>query len=125
MGDDHECLPVVVQLVEETQYLGRRSAVEIASRLVGEDDLRFVRQSTGDGNTLTLPTGKLRGQMAAAVGEPDLLEHLMDAGPPADSRYVVHTGEEVNVFLRRQILVECQLLRHDTELVFHDHARVT
>ena len=43
-----------VQILEEPHDLGRRAAVEIARGLVGEQDLRVVRQGACDGDALLL-----------------------------------------------------------------------
>ena len=51
--------------------LGAGARVEVAGRLVGEDDLRPAGQRTGDGDTLLLATGQLRRSVLDAVAETD------------------------------------------------------
>ena len=50
---------------------GGGARVEVAGRLVGEDDGRPRGQGAGDGDALLLAAGELRRAVAGAVGEPD------------------------------------------------------
>ena len=61
--------PSVLKFAEEMEdgFAGMR--VEIAGRLVGEDDLGTVHQRPGDGHALLLAAGKLHRAMLAAVLE--------------------------------------------------------
>jgi hypothetical protein len=49
---------------------GARALVEVARRLVGEDDRRTVDQGAGDGDALAFAAGKLRGQVLEARARP-------------------------------------------------------
>ena len=60
MGDHHDRLAELVDAVpQEAQHLGAGAAVEVAGRLVGEDDLGPADQRAGDGDPLLLPAGQL------------------------------------------------------------------
>ncbi len=78
-GDTH--LPP--QLVEERDDLCLDRDVEGGNRLVADDQLRFERQSPGNGDALALTTGKLMRITAHMLrSEPDLREEFGNAGPP-------------------------------------------
>jgi len=72
---------VLADVVEDQgHHLVRRLAVEVAGRLIGEDDSRPVDQRSGDGDPLTLAAGMLR--------EP-LGPFLLLVGLAKTTRYVV------------------------------------
>ena len=60
------------------QHAGAGLRVEVAGRLVGEDDGRFGDQGAGDGDPLLLAAGELRGPVGAAVLEADGADQLLD-----------------------------------------------
>ena len=63
--------PVVVQLVEQVDDRGARARVEVAGRLVGQDDRRRPDERPGDGHALALAAGELRRVVVEAVLEAD------------------------------------------------------
>src|ERR671910_3305337 len=65
MGHHDDGLGEVVHgLAHEAQHLRSRSRVEVAGRLVGEDDLGSGRQRAGHGHALLLATGHLARAVA-------------------------------------------------------------
>ena len=80
-------LPGRAQALEEPQHVQGRGAVEVAGRLVGQDDQRLVAQRAGDGDPLALAARQRRRQMPGPVGEPDPFQQLGSraAGPRAAS----------------------------------------
>src|SRR6266481_1303382 len=61
---------LVVQRLEYLHDFDRGAAVEIAGRLVGEQDRWMVHQGTGNRNSLLLSARHLRREVLCAVGEP-------------------------------------------------------
>jgi hypothetical protein len=57
--------------------------VERARRLVGEQQLRFLRERARDGDALLLAAGQFRGLEVPAAGESDLVEDEFGAAPCA------------------------------------------
>ncbi len=53
--------------------------VEVAGRLVGEDETRLVGQRAGDGGALLLAARQLRRAVIDAVGETQRAQHLRGA----------------------------------------------
>ena len=52
-----------MQIADQAQDLGAGVSVEVAGRLVGEQDRRIDRQRAGDGDALALAAGELVGQV--------------------------------------------------------------
>ena len=63
---------------EEVQRLGGR-LVEVAGRLVGEQDRGTHHQRARHGHALLLTPGELAGQVLRAVGHANLFESLLRA----------------------------------------------
>ena len=60
MGDHHDRLAELAHgAAHEREDLGAGARVEVAGRLVGEDDLRPAGQGPGDGDALLLAAGEL------------------------------------------------------------------
>lgn len=73
VGDQHDSLPLTVELDEEVQNFLAGSAVEIAGRLVGKEDIRCLYQGASDRDTLPLPSGKFVGPMKGTVRQANAL----------------------------------------------------
>ncbi len=77
VGDHHDRhAELLVHALERIEHQRRRLAVELGRRLVGEQDLRQVRERDGDRDALLLAARELPGPVVRAVGEPDHLEQL-------------------------------------------------
>ena len=71
--------------LSETQRLHdlvRGARIEIAGRLVGEQQARRVDERAGDGDTLLLAAGKLRRRVALAVAEAEQRQRVARARQP-------------------------------------------
>ena len=90
VGRHHDRGPGAIDPVEQRHDALARRRVEVAGRLVGEDDERAVHESPGDGHALLLAARQLIGQPVALLAEADQFEHLRHlrrdhvAGPPDD-----------------------------------------
>lgn len=96
MGDEHERGPVARPDGEEElddRPSGR--GVEIAGRLVGQKQLRFVGQSARERHPLLFASRKLRGEMVHSVCEPHLGEELGRAGERTRSAGEFHRQGDV------------------------------
>ena len=60
-----------VERFQQVHDLVAGGRVEVAGRLVGEDDVGIVDQGPGDGDALLLPAGKLRRGDGQAIGQSD------------------------------------------------------
>ena len=60
---------MLVEPLENVHDLETGAAIEVAGRLIGEDDFRIVDERTGDRHPLLLAAGKLARMMVFAVGK--------------------------------------------------------
>jgi hypothetical protein len=77
--DHHGRLPAVLnRLPQQLEDLAAGLGVEVAGRLVGEDDGRLRDESAGDRHALLLAAGELGGPVHPPVLEPDRLDELLE-----------------------------------------------
>ena len=83
--DDDECRAALVDAVEERRDLRAGGLIELAGRLVGEQQARTVGQRARDGHALHLSARQLRGSMVGARREADVFEQFARALSAAPS----------------------------------------
>ena len=88
--DKGQTLPI--EILEDLHDLDRGPAIQVAGRLIGQQNRRTVYQSTRNGYSLLLASRELRGKMFHAVGEANHLQSLARAFPRA--RLFVDQGQE-------------------------------
>lgn len=74
--DENGDLERRIELQEETQDRISRVTVEVAGRLVREQQLRLRNQRARDGYALPLPSGQFLRAMPGPFAEPDTLQAL-------------------------------------------------
>ena len=84
---------------EEIDDLAAGLAVEIAGRLIGEQEARARDERAGERHTLLLATGELCRKMRHAMREPDLAEQL--CGALEGIRLTAKLQRQRDVLLRR------------------------
>ncbi len=88
VGDEqHAGFAFVRDRGEQRHDLVAAGAVEVACRLVGEDQLRFAGERLGDRDALALAAGELLGGVLQAIRQADALQPRERTGlrlPPAD-----------------------------------------
>ena len=84
VGDHHDRPPGGVQVVEDLQDLALGGAVDVAGRLVGEDQRGIGDDRARDRDPLLLAAGELLRAVRGAVGEADGGERGERALPPLD-----------------------------------------
>ncbi len=77
--------------------------IELAGRLVGEQDPRPVGQGPGDRHPLLLAARKLVGVFAFFAFEPHDAEHFLDLRLEMAQRALGHAQREGNVLEHRQV----------------------
>ena len=84
--DEHQGrLAPALQAEQQVDDLLAGLAVEVAGRLVGQDDLRARAQGAGDGDALLLAAGELRREMIGAMRQPHLGEQRRAATSKASA----------------------------------------
>ncbi len=77
MGDhDQAGAPLPVQLQHQLEDTLRIGSVQVARRLVGENDLRFRHQRPGHRSPLPLAAGELVRAMSKPLSQAHALEYL-------------------------------------------------
>ena len=74
--DDDDGVAFPRKLLEQRHDFRAGLGIEIAGRLVGQQDGRLVDQRAGDGDALALAAGKFVGLVMNAVGQADLRQRL-------------------------------------------------
>ncbi len=77
VGDHDDGIAAAVELVEDLEDLVARAGIEVAGRLVGEQDQWRVGEGAGDGDALALSARELVRLVAHAIGQPDPLDRLL------------------------------------------------
>ncbi len=98
VGDEHDRDALrAVELLEHLQDLDGGAAVEVAGRLVGEDQRRPVHQRARDGDALLLAARQLVRQVMLPVGEPDRLQRGAGAATLLRQRQVAVEQRQLDV----------------------------
>src|SRR6185503_11780312 len=104
-----------VELLEERQHFGRRLAVEVAGRLVGDDQLRIGDEGARDCHALLLAAGELRGVVFRAVGEPDQAQRRGDVLAPLAPGERGECERQLHVLERGQHRHQVVELEHEAD----------
>ena len=105
-----------VRQVDKLDNLLSAVRIEVAGRLVRQEDLRFVHKRSRDRDPLLLPAGELLREVVQFVGESNLLEYLEYS--TAD----LTLGESQDLERHRDILFhgstreEFEVLEHHTDV---------
>ena len=103
MGDDHEReLARVAQVVQEVNDLILALAVQVAGRLVSQQEGWVVGERASDRDPLALADGKLSGTMCATVGEADFLDQALGSFGSLGGSVGALEHRDLDVFERGQ-----------------------
>src|SRR5207237_10275665 len=91
----------LIGLAEKPEELLTGPGVEVASRLVGQDDGRIDDQRAGDRHSLHLAPGELVRPVASAVQQTHLRQGRLDAWADVPRAAVVEQERESDVLLGR------------------------
>ena len=117
VGNQHDGKALLIEVLENLHDLDGSSAVEIAGRFVGQQDGRAVYKSSGDGDSLLLSTGHLRGVVVHAVRETDLGEGIGRALLRFGSVQFRIESRQGRVFERRGTREQIETLKNKTNLL--------
>ena len=102
VGREEDGRARLVDLFEEAEEVDRELGVEVARRLVGEDERRLADDGAGDRDALLLAAREDAGGVFAAPLQADALERLADAratrrlGRPSTSRVMATFSKTVH-----------------------------
>jgi hypothetical protein len=95
------------KLADQSVHDARVRTVELARRLVREEQPGAVRERRAEGDALLLPARELARKRVAAVRQPDALEELVRARVPVAGRRAGEAELEADELPRRELLREC------------------
>src|SRR5215204_4713391 len=124
MGRDDDRGAEPVQLDEQPQQPARQRRVDVAGRLVGEEQLRAGDEGAGDRGALLLAAGEHRRQDMHVLAEADPAQQLDDLAPVARLVLALHAQRQGDVLVGRQVVEEAEILEHHAHPAAHPGERV-
>ena len=118
--DEDDGDPVPVQLLEHRHDLDAGAGIEVARRLVGQNQDRVIDQRTRDGDPLLLPSGELGGMMVLPVSQPNNFEFLSSLAPASARSGAAVEERELYVLERAGPGQEIEPLEHESDLSIPD-----
>ena len=113
--DDDDCGALLVDALEQLHDADGVLVVEVAGRLICDQNLRTVDQCAGDGGTLLLATAELARIGIVLLAETDAFEHLRDICADFRSGFTGDQLGEADVLIDGTVLEEPEVLEDDTE----------
>jgi hypothetical protein len=95
----------------------RIGAIEIPGRFVGEEELRRTGQGAGDGGSLHLPAAELVREVAAAIAEPDEVQHGRNPGAGFRGRISAKQERELDILGKGHARKQVEKLEDDPQIV--------
>ena len=103
MRDHHDrLLELAVELFQQVEDLAAGGAVEVAGRLVGDQEVGVGDDGPGDRHALLLAAGELARVMMLAAGQADDSQRRHDVLAPLAPRQVREQERQLDVLERRQ-----------------------
>jgi prolyl-tRNA synthetase len=116
MRDDQERAAALdVELLQEVSDSFRRVVVEVARRLVGEEDPRRVCDRSSDGDALSFSARELRWPMVGSPCEADAVEKAVSVAPAALDAYAGERECQLDVLHGGERLEEAEMLEDKTD----------
>ena len=81
VGRDHHCGAQFVELFEQAHELDADPVVDIAGRLIGEQQMGAIDHRAGDGDPLLLTAAELLGSDIGVLTQADPVQQFMDVVP--------------------------------------------
>ncbi len=116
VGDHHDGGALVVQLGEQVHHLLAVLGVEVASGLVGEDELGVGDHGAGDGHALLLSARELLREVLGAVGDGHPLHHRRDPLLALRGTDVQVTQRQFDVLIDVQLVDEVEALEYEADV---------
>ena len=117
MGHEHgRHADLVVEAAEPLPQFDAHLRIEGPERLVEEEDPRADRQRPGEGHSLALAAGELRGLPRTEVVEAHQMEQLVDPGLDLGLRGFPHPHPEGDVLEHAHVAEEGIVLEHEAHV---------
>src|ERR1700678_165469 len=106
-----------MQLLEQIHDTARHLRVEIAGRLVRQQQPRRTRERAGDGHALLLSARELRGVVTRPGRQADAFQGLLYSPPPLRSVESAIAQRYVDIVLHVQIGNQIEGLKNEADLL--------
>ena len=117
MRDDEQRLAGSMKTLEEPKHLQGGGAIEVAGRLIGKDDRRFVGERAGDRDALALTAGERRWEIVGAISEADVVKQLAGSSAGIPWRTSGEEGGQLHILLGSELVHEMERLKDEANLV--------
>src|ERR1700722_1624560 len=104
-----------VEFDEESQQPLTEIGIDVAGRLVGEQELRARNHGARDRGALLFPAGEDWRQGAHAIAEPDPLQQFDDFGPVICLFLAQNAQRQAYILVGRQVVEQPEILKDDTD----------
>src|ERR1051325_2868541 len=115
--DDDEGVALFRQFIKKGHDFRAGFGIEVACRLVGQEDGGIVDQRAGDGNALALAAGKFVGFVMDAVGQPDAGERVEGDLPAAIGRQAGIDQRELDIAQRVRARQQVERLKDEADFL--------
>ena len=115
VGGDHHRRAGLVQLDQQPQQTPRQARIDVAGRLVGEQEMRLRDHGAGDCGALFLAARQDRRQRRHAVAEPDPLQQLDHLAAIARLVAPDDAQRQRDVLVGREVIEQAEILEHDAD----------
>ena len=106
-----------VELLEQLHDLAALIGVQVAGRLVGQDDRRLRDERARDGDQLLLSAGELRRVEVLLADDLEAVEHVADQAVALLLLDVAIGERHVEVFVHRQVVQQVIGLEHEADVL--------
>src|SRR5262245_17216420 len=106
-----------MQLMQQLHDPGRHLGIQVAGRLVREQDLRLPDQRTSDCGALLLTAGQFSREVIGPAGKADACERGTRTFPALRARHPSIVQRNGYVIRYRQILDEVESLKYEADLL--------
>ncbi len=113
-------LVLAVERLEDAHDLVAHLRVEVAGRLVGEQDPRPADDRPGDGDALLLAARELRREVVHPRAEADAIERRLGQLPPLGVRHAPVEQRNLHVVEHAQVADQVEDLEDEADLLVAD-----
>ena len=116
-------LVFLIERLEDPHHLVAHLRVEVAGRLVGEQDPRPADNRPGDGDALLLAAGQLRRKVMNPGAEPDPVERRLGEPAPLGVRDAAIEQRDLHVVEHAQVADQVEGLEDEADLLVADRGQ--
>ncbi len=113
--------PLLLQTPDTVQQVTATLRIHANSGLVKDQKFRLVQNGGREVQPTFHAAGDRTGQVVLPCGQPHLFQRLTDSLAEQGTTEIVQRAEETEILRGREIRVDCQVLRHDSQQTTHNN----